>query len=78
MAVVFEYSKSFPTKHVSDLAKDIKGNYLAFSILRRLGVNFMRMIPMKEQEQQSASEILDISVGRQRLIVGTSSIKKLK
>lgn len=78
MAVVFEYSKSFPTKRVYDLAKDIKGNHLAYNILRRLGLNFMRMIPMKEQDQQSASEILDISVNRQRLIVGTSSIKKLK
>lgn len=78
MAVVFEYSKSFPTKRVGDLAKDFKGNHLAFNILRRLGINFMRMIPMKEQEQQSASEILDISISRQRLIVGTSSIKKMK
>ncbi|WP_210151584.1 metallophosphoesterase [Chryseobacterium scophthalmum] len=78
MAVIFEYSKSFPTKRVSDLAKDFKGNHLAFNILRRLGVNFMRMIPMKEQEQQSASEILNISVNSQRLIVGTSSIKKMK
>ena len=76
MAVVFEYSRSFPTKHVSDLAKDFKGNHLAFTILRRLGVNFMRMIPMKENEQQSASEILNVSMNQQRLIVGTSSIKK--
>lgn len=78
MAVVFEYSKSFPTKRVGELSKDLKGNHLAFNILRRLGVNFMRMIPLKEQEQQSASEFLDISISQQRLIVGTSSIKKLK
>jgi len=78
IAVVFEYSKSFPTKRVNDLAKDFKGNHLAFNILRRLGLNFMRMIPMKEQDQQSASEILDISVNKQRVIVGTSSIKKIK
>ena len=76
IAVVFEYSKSFPTKNVTDLVKDFKGNHLAFTILRRLGVNFMRMIPMKEKEQQSASEILNISMTQQRLIVGTSSIKK--
>ena len=76
MAVVFEYSRSFPTKRVSALAKDFKGNHLAFTILRRLGVNFMRMIPMKENEQQSAGEILDISMNQQRLITATSSIKK--
>lgn len=78
IAVVFEYSKSFPVKRVGDLAKDFKGNHLALHILKRLGVNFMRMIPMKEQDQQSAGEILDIPMSSQRRIVGTSSIKKLK
>lgn len=76
IAVIFEYSKSFPEHDVKSLADDFKTNPLAFHILRRLGVNFMRMIPMKENEQQKASEILNISMKRQRLIGGTSSIKK--
>lgn len=76
MAVKFEYSKSFPVKDVKELSENFKNNRLAFNILRRLGVNFMRMIPMKESEQQKASEILDISMSRQRSIGATSSIKK--
>ena len=76
IAVIFEYSKSFPEQDVKSLADDFKTNPLAFHILRRLGVNFMRMIPMKENEQQKASEILNISMKKQRLIGGTSSIKK--
>lgn len=76
MAVKFEYGKTFPIKDVKELAENFKNNRLAFNILRRLGVNFMRMIPMKEVEQQKASEILNISMNRQRLIGATSSIKK--
>ena len=76
MAVIFEYSKNFPEKNVKSLAEDLKNNPLAFHILRRLGVNFMRMIPMKENEQQKASALLNISMRRQRLIGGTSLIKK--
>lgn len=76
MAVVFEFSKNFPEKNVKTLAEDLKNNPLAFHILRRLGVNFMRMIPMKENEQQKASAILNISMKKQRLIGVTSSIKK--
>lgn len=76
IAVTFEYSKTFPEKDVKRLAEDIKNNPLAFHILRRLGINFMRMIPMKEQDQQRASNLLDISMKSQRLIGGTSSIRK--
>ncbi|WP_163411224.1 metallophosphoesterase [Flavobacterium ajazii] len=76
IAVIFEYSKTFPEKDVKRLAEDLKNNPLAFHILRRLGVNFMRMIPMKEQDQQRASTLLDISMKSQRLIGGTSSIRK--
>jgi hypothetical protein len=76
IAVIFEYSKSFPEKNVKTLAEELKNNPLAFHILRRLGLNFMRMIPMKENEQQKASEILNISMKRQRLIGITSSIKR--
>lgn len=76
IAIIFEYSKSFPEKNVKNLVEEIKNNPLAFNILRRLGVNFMRMIPMKEYEQQKASEALNISMKRQRLISATSSIKK--
>lgn len=76
IAVIFEYSKSFPEQDVKTLVEDFKTNPLAFHILRRLGVNFMRMIPMKENEQQKASELLNISVKKQRLIGVTSSIKK--
>lgn len=76
MAVIFEFSKNFPEKNVKTLAEDLKNNPLAFHILRRLGVNFMRMIPMKENEQQKASAILKISMKKQRLIGVTSSIKK--
>lgn len=76
MAIIFEYSKSFPERDVKRLAEEIKNNPLAFNILRRLGINFMRMIPMKENEQQKASEILNISMKRQRVIGATSVIKK--
>lgn len=76
MAVVFEYSKAFPEKNVKDLAENLKNNPLAFHILRRLGINFMRMIPIKEQDQQRASNLLNISMKSQRLIGGTSSIRK--
>ncbi|MFV8357804.1 hypothetical protein ACNQGB_16660, partial [Flavobacterium sp. XS1P32] len=76
IAVIFEYSKTFPDKNVKVLAEDLKNNPLGFHILRRLGLNFMRMIPMKEIEQQKASEILNISIKSQRLIGITSSIKK--
>ncbi|MBD1428506.1 metallophosphoesterase [Sphingobacterium litopenaei] len=76
MSVKFEYSKSFPVKDVKDLSDQFKNNRLANNILRRLGVNFMRMIPLKESDQQKASEILDISIDRQRIISATSSIKK--
>ena len=76
MAVIFEYSKSFPESDVKSLADEIKNNPLAFHILRRLGVNFMRMIPMKDKEQQKASNILNISMKRQRLIGATSKIIK--
>lgn len=76
MAVTFEFSKSLPDKKVKNLAEELKNNPLAFNILRRLGVNFMRMIPMKENEQQKASEILNISMKKQRELSGTSSIKK--
>jgi 3',5'-cyclic AMP phosphodiesterase CpdA len=76
MAIIFEYSKTFPEKNVKNMAEDLKNNPLAFHILRRLGVNFMRMIPMKENEQQKASGILGISIKSQRLISGTSAIKK--
>ena len=58
------------------MSEDLKHNPLAFHILRRLGLNFMRMIPMKEQEQQRAGNLLDISMKSQRLIGGTSSIRK--
>ena len=58
------------------LQVDFKGNPLAFHILRRLGVNFMRMIPMKENEQQKASALLNISMKKQRLLGVTSKIKK--
>lgn len=76
IAVIFEYSKIFPEQNVKLLAEDLKNNPLAFSILRRLGINFMRMIPMKENEQQKASSILNISIKKQRLIGNTSLIKK--
>lgn len=76
IAVIFEYSKSFPENDVKTLADDFKGNPLAFHILRRLGVNFMRMIPMKENEQQKASALLNISMKKQRLLGVTSKIKK--
>ncbi|WP_454879773.1 metallophosphoesterase [Sphingobacterium detergens] len=76
MAVTFEFSKSLPDKKIKNLAEELKNNPLAFNILRRLGVNFMRMIPMKENEQQKASEILNISMKKQRELSGTSSIKK--
>lgn len=76
MAVVFEYSRSFPEAIVKDLAKEFKYNPLAFSILRRLGVNYMRMMPMNESEQQKASNLLNISMKRQRVISATSVIKK--
>lgn len=54
----------------------MKSNPLAYNILRRLGVNFMRMIPMKENEQQKATNLLNISMKRQRVISATSAIKK--
>lgn len=76
IAIVFEYSKNFPEKNVKTLAEDFKNNPLAFHILRRLGLNFMRMIPMKENEQQKASEMLNISMKKQRLIGVNSTIKK--
>lgn len=76
MAVIFEYSKTFPERNVKELADDLKNNPLAFHILRRLGINFLRMIPMKENEQQKASNILNISMKSQRLIGATSLIKK--
>lgn len=76
IAIVFEYSKTFPENNVSPLAKELNNNPLAFSILRRLGVNYMRMMPMKEIEQQKAGEILNISIKTQRIIGGTSAILK--
>ncbi len=76
IAVIFEYSKNFPEQDVKTLVDDFKTNPLAFHILRRLGVNFMRMIPMKEMEQQSAGKLLNISMKSQRLIGVTSTIKK--
>lgn len=76
MAVIFEYSKAFPEKDVKELSENFKNNPLAFQILRRLGVNFMRMIPMRENEQQKASSILDIPIKNQRLLTATSAIKK--
>lgn len=78
IAIMFEYSKSFPESNVSDLSKNIKNNPLALSILRRLGLNFMRMMPMKEIEQQKASEILQISMQKQRFIGGTTVISRKK
>lgn len=75
IAVIFEYSKTFPEKNVKSLAEELKNNPLAFNILRRLGVNFMRMIPMKEQNQQRASDVLKISMKSQRLIGGKSQIR---
>lgn len=77
MAVLFEYSKSFPERDVKKLSEELKNNHLAFHILRRLGINFMRMIPMKESEQQKASDLLNISMKSQRFIAGTSAIKKV-
>ncbi len=76
IAVIFEYCRSFPESNVADLAKDFKNNPLAFSILRRLGLNYMRMMPMKEIEQQKASALLNISIKRQRAIGGTTTINK--
>lgn len=76
MAIVFEYSKTFPDSNVEAISKDLKNNPLAFQILRRLGVNYMRLMPMKESEQQRASHILDIPIQKQRYIVGTSAIRK--
>ncbi|HTO37837.1 MAG TPA: metallophosphoesterase [Brumimicrobium sp.] len=76
IAIIFDYSRSFPETHVKELTNDLKNNPLAFSILRRLGVNFMRMMPMKEQEQQKASELLHISMKNQRYIGGTTNISK--
>ncbi|MDW5290920.1 metallophosphoesterase [Formosa sp. PL04] len=76
MAIIFEYSKSFPEANVGELAKDLKSNPFAFSILRRLGVNFMRMMPMKEIDQQKISEMLHISIKNQRFIGATSAISK--
>lgn len=76
IAIVFEYSKSFPESDVKELSKEFKSNPLAFSILRRLGVNYMRMMPMKENEQQKASELLNISMQKQRVIGGSSKIKR--
>jgi predicted phosphodiesterase len=76
IAVVFEYSKNFPFKETDLLVDKFKSNKLSYFILRRLGVNFMRMMPMKEVEQQKAGELLDISMKSQRLIGGSSKITK--
>ncbi|WP_405607030.1 metallophosphoesterase [Polaribacter sp. Asnod1-A03] len=76
IAVILEYSKTFPEKDIKRLVDEIKHNPLAFHILRRLGLNFMRMIPMKEQDQQRASNLLNISIKSQRVITGKSSIRK--
>ncbi|MDQ7959642.1 metallophosphoesterase [Flavobacterium lindanitolerans] len=76
MSIVFEYSKKFPETNIEELVKEFKNNKLAFAILRRLGINFMRMIPMKESEQQKAGELLQISMKNQRVIGGTSKIAK--
>lgn len=76
IAVKFDYFKEFPYKDTSILVEEFKNNKLSFYILRRLGINFMRMIPMKEQEQQRVGNLLDISIKSQRLIGGTSTIRK--
>ena len=76
MAVIYEYSKIFPFKETELLVDNFKSNKLSYFILRRLGVNFMRMMPMKEIEQQKAGELLEISMKTQRLLGGTSKIAK--
>lgn len=78
MAVIFEYSKSFPSNDVQKLVQELKNNQLSFVVLRRLGINFLRMIPLREKEQQKASNMLNISIKSQRLISATSKIKKTK
>ena len=76
MGVVFEYSKVFPFKETELLVDKFKSNKLSYFILRRLAINFMRMMPMKEVEQQKAGELLNISMKSQRLIGGSSKLKK--
>ena len=76
IAVKFDYYKEFPFKSTSELVEKFKNNKLPYFVLRRLGINYMRMIPMKEQDQQIAGTLLNISMKSQRLISGTSIIRK--
>lgn len=76
MAIKMEYSKVFPYEETKQLKETFKKNKLPFFILRRLGINFMRMIPMKETEQQQAGVVLEIPMNTQRLLENTSVIKK--
>lgn len=76
MGIVFEYSKIFPFKETDLLVDRFKNNKLSYFILRRLAINFMRMMPMKEIDQQKAGELLNISMKSQRLLGGSSRITK--
>jgi len=76
MAVSFENSKDFPFDEVRILVEKFKTNKLSYSILKRLGVNYMRMMPMKEIQQQKVGSLLDISMHKQRELGGTSGIMK--
>ncbi len=76
IAIQMDYYKEFPYDDTKSLTEIFKKNKLPYYILRRLAINFMRMIPMKEQDQQRVGKLLNVSMKTQRLLENTSVIKK--
>jgi len=71
-----EYSSTFPFSDVDKVVNQLKNNKFPYFLLRRLSLNYLRMFPMKEQEQQRICSKLEIPIQVQRQIEMTSTTKK--
>ena len=66
----------FPYNQIRDLKKEIENNLLAYSVLRRIVINYLYMFPTNIDEKQQICTTLGIGIAAQRAIDRTSVIKK--
>ncbi len=72
-----DYSHRFPFEDVKNLKTKFKNNQFPYLIKRRLAFNYLRMFPLKENEQQRICSILEIPIDVQRRVEMTSTIKRV-
>ncbi|MBZ0155440.1 MAG: metallophosphoesterase [Alphaproteobacteria bacterium] len=76
IAIKLDFYKTFPYSELKKLRSVLESNYLPYTILKHLVINYLYMFPMRYDEKQKICSIMEIPMEATRLIDLTSTQRK--